>query len=530
MNNLNLKNWAEFLICLLVVSLPFHSGANDLYVAQSVTGGGSGAGASDCVALTSLNSWTNISAGDTVHLVGTFTNTLSIGGSGTAGNPITILFEPDARFVRPAWGTPAPASDDFTADPIVQGSGFIMSYVIIDGGVNGLIADTSTSGNGQPYTNNCTAVHLANCGAGVEVRNLTITNMVWRQAGQATDTAGGSGIYMIGTMTNCSIHNCTVDQAGNAFLLYYLSGISRGLQIYSNSATHISWGCGIAAQQTPSACYDSAIWANTFDHFETFQGNAGNHQDGIICYTTMAGQTNFNLQIYRNRIGPHIVSDTTGTAAIFINDTQGAGSFKHPLIHNNVLSLQSGNTWMDGFIYTQAEGALIANNTFVAGGNCIAYFKGDGTNHNTASFINNLTYGVGTVHQQSEGSPVGYQTLNITNSDYNVGYAALYWWNPGSFTWGGSTSYRDHVTYPQFTGFDDHSTTNQPLLNVSYQPLTNDVVAVGKGTDLSAYFTTDFTGATRFGAWTIGAFQTTSTRKQILPPTITTVVPNLVKP
>jgi len=519
-------------IYVVLLSSAFLGKSADIYVSQSGTGDGTTS--SNASSLAWLNSnWSSINAGDTVHLVGTLTNTLAIGKSGAAGSPITLFFEPNAKFSAPAWGSPA--SDNFTADPIVQGGGVsTLNYFIIDGGSNGLITSTS-NGMGQSFSNSCVGLVLTACGMGVEIRNLTVTNMYYRITGAANDFGCGNGIEMSGTVTNCSIHNCTVINAGNAFAIYYEPGISSNLQIYSNAAYHISWGCVLAPQQNNATCVNSSIWANRFDHFEDYAGNPGYHQDGIICYTALATQTNRNLQIYRNLIGPHISTNQT-TAAVFINDTQAIGSFQNVLIYDNIFMIQDGDLWGNGFVAVDGNPSCVFNNTFVETGilqGGICFHTGSFGN---ASFMNNLALNVNTVLAQGIGAPAGFQPTIITNSDYNVVFSpGCDWWNPGSFTWGGGTSYRDHVTYPQFANFDNHSSINQPLLNANYQPLTNDTVVINAGINLSSFFAVDFNGNPRpaTGPWTIGAFQTTgaaSTLQTVSPPSIISIGPGPATP
>ena len=59
-------------------------------------------------------------------------------GSGTSGNPITILFQPNAVMTSPAW----PSSGAIN----VGGNG----YITVDGGSNGIIQDTA---NGDALAN-----------------------------------------------------------------------------------------------------------------------------------------------------------------------------------------------------------------------------------------------------------------------------------------------------------------------------------------------------------------------------------------
>src|ERR1039458_4941485 len=120
-------------------------GAN-IYVAQTAQDGNTGADAADAYSLAWLNTSGNwgagagqVGPGTTVHLLGTLTNTLTAYASGTAGNPITIYFELNAKFS-------APTLPSFSQWINIVG----LSNIVIDGGVNGVIQLTD---NGTVLTN-----------------------------------------------------------------------------------------------------------------------------------------------------------------------------------------------------------------------------------------------------------------------------------------------------------------------------------------------------------------------------------------
>ena len=56
---------------------------------------------------------------------------------------------------------------------------------------------------------------------------------------------------------------------------------------------------------------------------------------------------------------------------------------------------------------------------------------------------------------------------------------------------------------------EPHSTKVMASLDANYVPLSSDTVARGQGTNLSAFFTTDYAGNPRpaTGPWTIGAYE-----------------------
>src|ERR1035441_1174073 len=100
-----LLTWCIILSCISTVR------AKDLYVAQNTAGADSGVDSANAHALAWLNASANwptgsnsVNPGDVIHLVGTLTNTLTIGGGGTVGNPIKVYFEPGAKFSVPALG------------------------------------------------------------------------------------------------------------------------------------------------------------------------------------------------------------------------------------------------------------------------------------------------------------------------------------------------------------------------------------------------------------------------------------------
>src|SRR5713226_5760061 len=87
--------------------------AKDSYISQSGTG--TGTSCTDALPVAWFNNaanWgsgsTQIGPGTTVHLCGTFTvapgsTMLTFQGSGTSGNPITLLFESGANLTAPYW-------------------------------------------------------------------------------------------------------------------------------------------------------------------------------------------------------------------------------------------------------------------------------------------------------------------------------------------------------------------------------------------------------------------------------------------
>lgn len=506
---------------LLVLVLCLSVGlAEDIYITDQTSGGDTGADCANAHSVAWLDTPANwgagankVSAGDTVHFCGTITNNVKIQNGGSPGNPITFLFESGCKFTRAAWGTAPELTANQTNDPIyfISAGGSVLSDFVIDGGANGIIENTD-NGVGKTFTNNCIGVYLVSCATNVEVKNLNINNLYFRTQGTTNDIAGGQGVEMQGSMTNCSIHNCTVTMVGNGIVMYWSAGYSTNLQVYSNTVTFCSWGVAFAAQQANAICDQSYVWGNRLNHFENNSGNGNNHLDGIISFITLSSQWSTNLNIHKNWIGPDLATNQT-TAAIFLNDLNSAGcpdgclTSQHyigPFIYNN--KLEGSNVmggWSDGYISAQGSPVRIWNNTVVSMGSGNA-IKIDGGHIDCR---NNLTRHVGTTFYLPYGL--------LTNSDYNVW---SYDNDPnhgfGRQTNGGTWGWFNWITN-SILGYtmDGNSSTNIPSLDANDVPTAGDTVARGHGTNLTSFgITTDFYGNARpaSGAWVIGAFENTN--------------------
>lgn len=96
-----LKLWLFLGAFLMLLMGGKSASANNVYISQ--TGGGNGSSCSSPLAVSYFNTagdWTSaspsgtqIGPGTTVHLCGTITEEIFVGGSGVSGNPITIQFD-----------------------------------------------------------------------------------------------------------------------------------------------------------------------------------------------------------------------------------------------------------------------------------------------------------------------------------------------------------------------------------------------------------------------------------------------------
>jgi len=78
--------------------------APDIYFAQSAAGTGSGDDCADARATSSMLAMDWV-PGNTLHLCGALTSSITALGSGTSSNPITLTFEPGAYFTASVWSS-----------------------------------------------------------------------------------------------------------------------------------------------------------------------------------------------------------------------------------------------------------------------------------------------------------------------------------------------------------------------------------------------------------------------------------------
>ena len=169
---------------------------------------------------------------------------------------------------------------------------------------------------------------------------------------------------------------------------------------------------------------------------------------------------------------------------------------------------------------------LVANNTAVSGGtfwsvgstNCSAFNNIHISGKGASLGISADTSGAGS---WSPENPFTYTLLGTIHIDHNIynglsGYGEfqIVIYSLGGGTW--LNSLPDSFSqWQSWWGYDLHSTTATVQLDADFAPLTNDVVAIGNGTNLTAWgITDDYAGNPRpaTGNWTIGAYETASMR------------------
>lgn len=547
---------------VFAVSFASFGMAKDLYVAQNAQGSNTGADAADAYALAWLNTagnWgtgsSNINPGDTVHLCGTFTTPLTISGSGTAGNPITIYFEPGANFTSPCWPSAG----------AIQLNG--QSNITIDGGSNGLIQNTA---NGTGLGNHGQSSGVWGAAYLLVIRNLTITNIYNRIAGSA-DTGAYGNCINITSGSSIVISNCNVSDA-NGVISY--SGPQSGDPVRSNifilNNRIFNWNHGITVAVGDSSVgpqhavlTNVVIAGNFLDHADKWDGlQPAFHLDGIILFNNTADPTVVinGLFIYQNTFGPNFVASNTishgATAGIAEYLDGPVAQCQNTFIYNNVFQSYPSIGWANGFVNANGSNVWVFNNTCEVIG-ISGVPRGTDINVtgiNAYCYNNILTPGAGitlnAIYGPTNTTIANNSANNLTVlktyfksvwSDYNVfqpdtngvnnfglllcqNMAGGVVWQSGIFNstekW--QTYIDDRFAWPMpiwnSTHCDPNSKTVRPTyISGTYIPTLTDIVAHNSGTNLTALgITTDFLGNSRpsTGNWDIGAYQAQADSQQ----------------
>jgi hypothetical protein len=480
--------------------------AQNIYVAQSTVGAGTGADAADAFSLAWLNTSTNwgsganqIGPGTTVHLVGTISNSFSILGSGSAGNPITILFEPNALMTSPDWG----------GGRAIYGSG--VHDIVINGGVNGAINATACGWN-LPNTTGCCGIILQDP-VRTTIENLAITNLFIQTSESGAESSSSSGIVYLsggnaGPSTNL-VTNCVLHDMRNGISINYGPGWTN-FTVAGCTISNVNWGIQYGDSGSSSIGNGFMAQGNIIHGFSNWDDqNLGNvyHHDAIIVY----GQNgwNTNVVINGNLIGPGFGSATAG---IFLE----ANTY-NSLVCNNILLATDGGGPAEGMVDDSVGGAIPNNYSYVFNNDFIGVSK-----NANGILINNIpmtTYKPNICLTNNIYYNVGFAIANHINANQTVysDFGCFYALN----TYNGqilcidssSTTSQNQTALTTWQGYgeDVHSRTGNPVLNSSYVPQAGSAV-FNAGANLSQYFTSDFAGNPRptgTRVWDIGAFQHT---------------------
>jgi len=242
--------------------------AANVYIAQSVAGTADGSSCANAKAVSFFNTAANwgtgagqIGPGTTAHLCGTISTSLVAQGSGSAGNPITILFEVGAKLSKSAWGTGSSSA--------FYSSG--KTDLVIDGNNVGIVESTN-NGTALGMQQDAYGLDLESCD-NCEAKNLTIQNMYVRTASGSDSNQYGTDIYLDGG-NNIKVHNNTLNNAFNSINVGILAGATTtGSQIYSNTITNVSNSINFGSDGNDAISTNAKVYGNDITHTSAWTGS-----------------------------------------------------------------------------------------------------------------------------------------------------------------------------------------------------------------------------------------------------------------
>lgn len=243
-----------------------------LYVSQYGAGLTNGVDAADAWPESMINDpafWPG--QGSTIHLVGTFTNQLTIQGSGSATYPVTFLFEPGANFTSGAW--PASGSATSASGGAINPNG--SRFIVIDGKGTGLIQNTNNGTWLGTYAASTIYVPLSagilgTCSNWV-VQNLIMTNIYNRQS--YTDYVGtASCVGLFGEQITVS--NCVLSDAQSILTMQPVNGQTGLQQNYLVISNKLLNGSHLLSLDNArgTICTNIVVIGNLFDHVDKWDG------------------------------------------------------------------------------------------------------------------------------------------------------------------------------------------------------------------------------------------------------------------
>jgi Right handed beta helix region len=490
------RAFALFLFTVLSLAVPLS--ANTLYIAQAATGAADGSSCANAHNIAFFNngaSWgagpSQIGPGTTVHLCGTITqgvgNTaLTFQGSGTSGSPITLLFESGAVLTSPAWSSSTGAISCNS-----------QSFLVIDGGTNGLITDTA---NGTSLANKVDSTGVfCRLSPSVEIKNLTITNMYVHVGGSSDENQFGTAIE-ISASDHSKVHNNTIRDAAVGIHYNYIKAGNTDVNIYSNTISNCNWNIGGGDENAGATVSNLNIHDNDLCCMANWDDAGADllHHNDIFIFAMNGGNIS-NYNIYNN----YMHGDPGGfsTACFFF---QGRAS--NISVFNNVIA-PTPQANATGLIYIDGNAAsvttaLIANNTIVGpsnnGGNGINF----GTSVTGVTIRNNIFSTLGS----SIYSPSTSSTFVASNNNVMFNIAG----SVGVVTYN-NNSYSSVAAWRAASGFDTSSIASNPNLDSNYRlTLGSPTIAAGANlTALSLAIDNDKAGNPRpsIGPWDMGAYQ-----------------------
>ncbi|MGO9085594.1 MAG: hypothetical protein ACLQBK_10235 [Candidatus Sulfotelmatobacter sp.] len=520
-----------FAVIFLILAAGFAAAASsaNIYIAQNAAGANTGADCADAYAVAWFNSSSNwgsnagqIGPATTVHLCGTFTAPagasyyLTFRGSGTSGNPITLLFENGTVLTAPYWSGPAVS---------LNGE----NYITVNGGTNGTIQATANGTNLANKQDGGTGIWFFNS-SNVQIENMTIANLYVHTCtlpiSNCTDeggqnTWGISGLAGTNALIgpNNTVHDmkwCIGDAytTGNSNIQYFKNTIYScdhgivfgdanvgGAADQTTGSTSATCGGGDGNMICQNTIHDGGNW-------DDYNGGGApmNHHDGIHTWGNNSSSTYFTIIE-----GNYVYGNWGYNAGSLIYMNQGLNGV---IVDNNLLVISycpNAGTGMLGFSGAGITGndGKAYNNTLV--NNCGSSCSQGGivvTTNNNVTLENNIV-------EVQAGNFISFDSSSTVSAiDYNDYYCLG---SGCSWTQGSGCYYVGSFSTWQGCGWDAHGRTANPSLNSSssppYQLAGSSSGAWQEGTNLTSLGITsldsDYPGVGRpsSGAWDMGAYE-----------------------
>lgn len=480
---------------------------------------------------------TTLSAGDTVAFKGgvVYLGQLVVSVSGSSGNLIT--FDGGGA----SWGAGRAVID---AEYALNGECIHLAvdvdYVTVTGfelrNAGGYAEDDPVvlaAANGD-YGNGADAIKTPRPGYGVHLAgtndHITLSNLYIHNIGIWYSTIGWDGLAASGmgirltTPSNTVVSSCEITKVGATGIGLYSAGtcenvLFTGLNVHDDLP---NWGFDIAPQSIGAVFNNIKITESVFrDLWSDWTGTPDSpptttapHQNYIFFRTSTNVSTWTDVEVSRCLFTE--TSDTHtglgGTGSIFISNGPSVN------IYNNVFARPwsySGQI----FIYYDVPASMtqecrIYNNTFLRGSGSQVVISGA-----TAGGGARLTYIENNILINETGLAANAVMLSIGNSyNYPASLNRNIYWAPN---WNVSQKYIATLNGAYKTlatlrdaGFEANGQYDNPDLIDAFNAtpasrdfrLTEASRAIGAGSDMSAYFTTDYAGSAR-ASWDVGAYE-----------------------
>lgn len=480
------------IILCFICAVPAY--AEDIYITKEASGDDTGASCANAHSATWFNTAGNwgdgadkITAGDTVHLCGTFsfdanTSGLTFKGSGTNGNPITLLWEKDAIVQSPYFA----AGGGNLAGGIVMGSD--LSYLTLDGGTNGIIQNTA---NGDALANQraSAAISAWNCD-NCTVQNLTVRNIYVAVQGQVTignNERETKGIFFYGS--NFTVANNTFHDCGWCIHGSFADGDDT-ISIYGNTIYNFGHAIAIASGVASASVSNVFIYNNNmYDPSSWSASGCPSHHDGLHVFGVSNGAKITGFYFYNNFLWGDWGYCPTGMIYVEGNITVDNQYYWNNVFRVDSTTIENTNGWVGIFAAASETGVCrFLNNTIIGPATGDMGLALGLKAHPDLLVENNLIHNIGNPMQLYP------KTGGTTVVDYNL-YGLFGNLSGNSFiyitdeTAPYGTFLNTFAAWKTTTGLDANSVQNNtPLLNTDGSPQEGSP-AIDIGADLSALAT-----------------------------------------